>query len=331
MAHVHEIIGSLRALTYLDPYGLSAKAGSVMYISRAKTDREKSLQKVELSFERQSPFRKRPKARTHRNVTEYSKQIIRTFEEQSFGQMLSTINTYALARRSSNSESQLTSLWSSVEVLLGDPPRGQPRIIYYAKLLVPCVCLRHVRRQTIAVYDEMLVSYRRKFARLVSEDRLSPAPDQHTKFASVLYMKENEDLRTELCKLCEKNPLALHRLWKLHRDFSSPQKITDAINGHENRVFWQICRIYRARNRVVHIGDTPSIMDSLVLNAAEYYTAAIATVINRAKQQTEPASLEQVVAEIGIEYQLYKRHFESRKSEPQLSQADLAKLVVSKH
>jgi len=71
-------------------------------------------------------------------------------------------------------------------------------------------------------------------------------------------------------------------------------------------------------------------MDSLVLNAAEYYTAAVATVINRASRQTERASLRQVVAEIGIEYQLYKRHFETRKSETQLTQEDLTKLVSIK-
>jgi hypothetical protein len=71
-------------------------------------------------------------------------------------------------------------------------------------------------------------------------------------------------------------------------------------------------------------------MYSLVLNAAEYYTAAVATVINRAGRQGQGADLGQTIAEVGVEYQLYKRYFASLKSGGHLSQVDLAKLVSAK-
>jgi hypothetical protein len=329
MIHVHELIGSLRALTYLDPFGFDAAWGKVMYVARQRAEAGTSYRKQEFSFERQPPLQRRGTARSYRNITQYAQRIIRSFDEDSFGRVLSSINTYALARQSSNSESQLTSLWSSVEVLLSEPPQGETRIVHYSKLLVPCVCLRYVRRQTIAVYDEMLISYRRQFARLVARDLQFPAKDPHTRFAAVLYMEENKDLRRELCDLCAANPLALHRLWKLYRDFSSAKSILDAVTGHEQRVYWQICRIYRARNRVVHAGDVPSIMDSLVLNAAEYFVTAIAAIINRANRQQAPCNIDQVVSEIGIEYRLFQRHFEQRRSKGgTLSSDDLLRLVA---
>ena len=101
-----------------------------------------------------------------------------------------------------------------------------------------------------------------------------------------------------------------------------------AIDGHGQRVEWQIYRIYRARNHIVHAGDVPSFLDSLVLNAAEYYTAALTTIINRAHRQEDRSDVDQVVAEIGIEYHMFLRYFEARRSQQRLSRDDLLRLVA---
>ena len=328
MIVIYDLIGSFRALTYMDLYGLSAVSGPIMFVCRPRSNEGKARQKITFSFERQRPSTTtRPVARSYRNITNYSQRILRTFDVGSFGRMLASINTYALARQSSSSESQLTALWSSIEVLLGQPARDETRIVYYTRLLIPCVCLRYVRRQIIAVCDEMLISYRRKFKHIISQDQYSKKPDQHAKFAAIMFLEENEHLRKELCVLCADNPLALHRLWKLHRDFSSTKSAADALKGHEARVYWQVCRIYRARNRVVHAGDAPSIMDSLVLNAAEYYTTAVAAIVNRANRQTASSDIDQIVAEIDIEYQLYKRYFGTSANKAKLTGLDLERLI----
>jgi len=147
-----------------------------------------------------------------------------------------------------------------VEVLLSEPPINTARIVHYTKMLVPLVCLRHVRSQTNAVFDELVLAYRQQFGRIVSREAQFPNLDPYTKFAAILYLEENEALRRELCNLCSDNPLSLHRLWHLHRDYSAPSSMKSAIEGHEKRIGWQIHRIYRARNNIVHAGRVPSFL-----------------------------------------------------------------------
>jgi hypothetical protein len=180
--------------------------------------------------------------------------------------------------------------------------------------------------QTIAVYEEMLRSYRRRFLEIVAKVPDFVGVDSHTRFAALLYLPSNSSLQNELCVLCAENPLALHRLWKMHHDYSSTKRVEEAIRSHNDRVEWQLHRIYRARNDLVHAGQIPSYLDSLVMNAVEYYRSAIATIVNRAGRDGGNADIDQVVAEIGIEYGIYSRHFGNRRDTP-MSADDLTHLV----
>lgn len=172
----------------------------------------------------------------------------------------------------------------------------------------------------------MLLSYRRQFLSIVAKVPDLPGKDAHTRFAALLYLQSNSSLQKDLCDLCAENPLALHRLWKLHHEYSSTKRAEEAIRGHENRVEWQLHRIYRARNHLVHAGQIPSYLDSLVMNAVEYYRSAIATIVNRAGRDGGEADIDQVVAEIGIEYGIFARHFGNRR-DTELSIEDLVRLV----
>jgi hypothetical protein len=192
--------------------------------------------------------------------------------------------------------------------------------------LIPCICLRHIRRQLIAVCEELLVIYRRGFSALIKKE--TGGYDQHTAFAALLLLSENSHLRDELLELCKDNPLALHRLWKLNRDLSSPKELSKTIAEHESRVSWQVDRIYRCRNNLVHAGRVPSFLESVISNLVEYYQAAITTVVRRAPRDGSGAGdIDQIVAEIGIQYTIYKRYFGAARNADSLSRGDVLRLV----
>ena len=193
-----------------------------------------------------------------KDIHRYSLRVIGNFDRPSTERLMSSIGTAALARTSSSPENQLISLWSSIEVLLSEPPQNTARIAHYVSLLVPCICLRHIRRQFVALFDELLISYRSRFSKLVrGGPRLVPT-DSHTNFAALMLLDEAAPLRTELMGLCAANPLALHRLWKINRDHRTLRDSMKTIRDHERRVDWQLHRIYRARNNLVHAGRMPS-------------------------------------------------------------------------
>ncbi len=92
------------------------------------------------------------------------------------------------------------------------------------------------------------------------------------------------------------------------------------ICDHADRVRWQIHRVYRARNQLVHAGRTPSYLESVILNLAEYYRSSIATIVNRAKQEDGKSDIDQIVAEIGIKYGIFRDAYAGRAATPLTSE-----------
>jgi hypothetical protein len=237
------------------------------------------------------------------------------------------MTTGALARTSPNVENQLISLWSAIEVLLSEPQKPKARIVHYSEHLLPCICLRHVRRQFVAVYDELLISYRGRFNRIMVEEPEASGTDPHSTFANVLCLSENSKLQNKLLALCTDNPLALHRMWKLHRDYGSPKNAIASIRGHAKRVEWQIHRIYRARNHLVHSGKIPSYLESLIMNLSEYYRGSITTIVHRARKEHHRSDVDQVVQEIGIEYGIFINFFQEMMSKEFFSREEFRRLI----
>jgi hypothetical protein len=106
--------------------------------------------------------------------------------------------------------------------------------------------------------------------------------------------------------MLEKNPLGLHRVWRISKDYGSSKDAIESITSHENKVRWQIHRIYRARNNLVHAGSVPSYLEGVVVNAFEYYRSSIATIVGLARKEPLSSDIDQVVAEVGFIYDIYK-------------------------
>jgi hypothetical protein len=304
VAQVDARLASARALAFIAPHDMNCTWRHDMYVVRSRAPRGGMVRVQALPL-----LRARLRASVARNaiksLTSYSGRVLSNFDEASTERILSSLQTSALARTSASIENQLISLWSAVEVLLTEPPPDMARINHYVDLLLPCICLRYVRRQAVAVFDEMMIIYRRRFSLIVSEEKIFPGTDQHTKFAAILLLPDNDDLCKRLLGICSDNPLVRHRLWKLRRDYSTPKAIKESLESHQQRVNWQLRRIYRARNDLVHAGKRPSYLDSIVLNLDEFYRACFGTLVNRANREQEASGIDQLVAEIGIEYKIY--------------------------
>ena len=329
MIAAHSLITSLRAMTYLLQHPMSCEWVNNMFVIAVRSRKGAMISKIDISFDSHSRTRMTTTSgKRLKGMVSYAGRLINNFDGTSTERLFNSLNIGALARTGASQENQLISFWSAVEVLLSDPPKETPRIVHYTGLLVPCLCLRHVRRQTVALFDNLLLGYRRAFMKILNKEEHANTGDSHTNLAYLLLASENEGLRNELCELCANNPLALHRLWKFHRDYKEPTSALEAINGHEKRVTWQILRIYRARNQLVHSGNVPSYLQSLILNISEYYRSVVSTIVHRSRSYSE-LDIDQLVSEIGIMYRIYKREFELNKKDRSLSHQSITRLVQS--
>ncbi len=299
-AAVHQGLASFRAMTFLSPRGLDCQWSDEMYVrpQHAQSGRFVAPPGNHLQGSSGSIS---TSGHAQREIQRYSRMILGSFDGPSTERLLSSIGTSALARTTASAENQLISLWSAVEVLLSEPAVGTPRIVHYVELILPCVCLRYVRRQVTAIFEELIVSYRKKFSTIVSKEPLMATSDQYLKFAAILILPANQALRDELVNLCNDNPLALHRMYRVGKDYRTGADAKVAMEGNKNRVEWQLHRIYRARNNLVHAGMVPGYLDAIILNMFEYYRTSVATIIKAARGK-ERGDIDQAVYNIGVNF-----------------------------
>jgi hypothetical protein len=310
MDYCYQMLSAQRAISYLDPYGMQVEWGDTMHVTRLRALEGAAFKKTDFLVTTRRPSSPGRTVRP-KSISNYAKNIIQNFNEHSTERLLSSIRTAALARSSLSPENQLISLWSAIEVLLSEP-RDEARIVHYASLIVPCIVSRHTMRQVSAIYEELLIGHRRRFDRLIrAMPNLSNVP-RYRAFADLMFLPEHAARRTQLTEALSANPLALHRVWKLQNDYKDLKSASRTIADHADRVRWQIHRIYRARNQLVHAGRMPSYLESVILNLAEYYRSSIATIVRRAKQDHGESDIDQTVAEIGINYNIFRHTFGSK-------------------
>ncbi|NSZ06212.1 hypothetical protein G6M14_07555 [Agrobacterium tumefaciens] len=328
MNSAYQFLSAQRAISFLDPYGMHCEWGDTMHVTLHRAKSGCAITKADFLENKQrptSPVNKRPQRVTRaRTISNYAADIARNFDGASTERLLSSIRTAALARTSFNPENRLISLWSAIEVLLSEP-RDDARIVHYARLVVPCIVMRHTRRQVIAVYNELLPRYRSRLNTLTRS--METESHGHEAFAELVFLPENQQHQAQLCTLLAENPLALHRVFKLQRDYKNVKAVNATIDDHADRVRWQIHRVYRARNQLVHAGRMPTYLESIILNLAEYYRSAVATIVGRAKREEEASDIDQIVSEIGIRYGILCNHFRKSKADSPLTQGDVAKLM----
>lgn len=250
------------------------------------------------------PTTKIVRGKTGKALKRQTHALLTEFNEESAQRLIATVRTAALARTSTSPENQLVSLWSAVEVLFGYPPSDLPRIKYYISQLTPLACHRYARTYASAILDELLVQYGlfiRKLLREVDSDFRS---DQYSKFCRLLFETEYEDQRNRLMSHISQNPLALHKVWKLWDNFKTPLNYRDSLQSHIDRVSWQISRIYRTRNGLVHNGRSPPYLRALTLNAFEYFRLAVVSVLENGMIQSHSSDMRQIISAICFEQEV---------------------------
>lgn len=327
ISEIEEALTTARALSFLSFRQIKCVWRRDIYVAKAKSSRGKILSGQGLPLQRTMVESESAK-NTIKHLASYSRKIINEFDSTSRRKMLNSLHTSALARTSDSIENQLISLWSAVEILLDNPDRDKSRINHYVDTLIPLICLRYVRRQLSFVFRELSSVYKKDFSNIVNKEENSGFEDHQTKFSSIILMRNNNTLKEKLYYMCRGNPIALHRITKLHRDYAQPKNFSKALLGHEDRVRWQIRRIYRSRNNLVHSGSNPSYLHSIVINLDEYYRSSIGTITNRASKEEGYSSVDQLIASIGIEYHLYKSYLSGILKQDILTKESFVRLVL---
>ena len=187
---------------------------------------------------------------------------------------------HALGVQATAPESRLTNFWVALESLLVE--HDGSIIEKITKFIPPSLALSYSSRLLVANAIELS-----RFIRAMTHNKMPETADLRTAtgvgdkervfFQSVPFaqMLMDEGRMRQLFALCARNPLLIFRLNQMRERIIRATELKQSIDGHRQRVGWQLGRIYRARNSLVHRGSLPPRTEHLIQHLHTYLSMTL--------------------------------------------------------
>lgn len=214
-------------------------------------------------------------------------------DRDSLGRFISVVRLHGAAQEAASSQAQLVNLWTAMEVLVSRESESKMRGV--KRCITPFLVYGYVDRMLYGFAGDLYRWKRKQTSRLLRKIDL-PGWSQHQKLAAILLGGGLESSRNELYALLEGFPLLRNRCFQLSKLITNADVLNESVKAHEQRVAWQIERIYRSRNSIVHDGSAPPHVDALTENAHEYLDAFIDRFFILCSQMKVVTTLDEAIA-----------------------------------
>lgn len=230
----------------------------------------------------------------------------------SFDIFTRTIELHALALRSDSKENQILNLWIALESIIpANHDKDTSNIEHIITSVIPFLNLIYYQR-LLSRFTKDLLNWNRRVVMGVLKD--VDATDTVTKLGKIMALKIYEPNRLKLSKSFKDFHLMADRFEYLCQIFSSPQSMYTGLNSHEKRIGWQIRRIYRARNLIVHSGLTPSYTEVLIENLHDYLDTITHRIIDLAIKPKKIVSIGEAFKLTSMTYEQLGKKLKDKQS-----------------
>lgn len=259
-------------------------------------------------------------------VFEYTKNIFIDDNKRALREKLTGTFGYAnISRASLFQEEKYMNLWVALESLART--RMYPDIISNVKQTVPAaMSLRYIYR-IVRNYVEDCIRCKVEF------DFPNHHIDMKQESKQAIVKETIEVFRTQelysiLLQKCEVNSLLKYRTETVYKILNDMAMLKDKVKNHHDRVEWQIQRLYRIRNEIVHSAlqnETSLIM--YIEHLYDYLSTYISEIVTCMSERQE-GTLEETLAIIKDNYDVFMAFME--KGEYQLVVEKVIKTGVIK-
>ena len=205
-------------------------------------------------------------------------------------QLQNALEQHAIAYSSADLK---VNLWIALETLVGRSKTPSSVIGRITEYVTPCVVSYRIREQikyiSISLHDfgfnKSVPDKSGFFEYSLQENKIIP-----NELSVALAGKGGSNVQDELCKAVLCHPLLLFRLhlfWEQlgfkkekSRQLSDPIHFKKQLEKSYQRTEWQLRRIYRARNLVVHQGIEKNEFPYLLENLKYYFSTTVQRIIN---------------------------------------------------
>lgn len=231
----------------------------------------------------------------------------------SFNKFIRSAQLHSMALRTNAVENQILNLWIAIESLIPDESKKENESIieHIVNSIIPFLNLNYVEDLVRNLIKDLL---RWDHSRTISLFRIIDNEDNAKSFALLVVSEEHapsiEQYKIELSQF----PLLKERFEHIQHLISSSNAIYQALKNHAERINWQIKRIYRTRNLIVHTGKTPPKTNILVEHTHIYLDTVINNLIKQSSHPVEILSVAQGFRNVDMKYKIYIQKLSKEKT-----------------
>lgn len=202
-------------------------------------------------------------------VNSAMKKIARGRNYHDFAAIIGAIEYHAHSLDSLSEENQLLDLWSIFESVLDiSNKHTSDRIQQVCVSLVPLLKQKYIYSLFKQLSDDIRYYNEDAYNTIIS-DAVTEA-DIVKRICCFTLLDNDAEQRERFLNSCTDFPLLAERISYYHDVLQTPAKIFLFVEKHAERVRWQIMRIYRNRNMIIHNGNKMPYLSLLIENLHSY-------------------------------------------------------------
>ncbi|MCK0132600.1 hypothetical protein MWU59_13915 [Flavobacteriaceae bacterium F08102] len=234
-------------------------------------------------------------------------------KNNSLGRFIKALELHKLALSANEEENQLLDLWAAIETLVQKKTESnESRIEQISNSLIPFLSYGYVKGLLLELFKDLSNWNKEKFYELLDSINDDPALRLNT-FIELLVLEENDSKVDDLLGYLDLFPLLKNRVTLYNSWYKNPKEIKCFIERHSKKLTWQIRRIYRARNTLVHHGNKPQQLPILLENLSSYFHK-IMDELEELMEHNKIRSIEHGILEMKIHYEENLNFINSQKS-----------------
>ncbi|HAU9507851.1 hypothetical protein FQZ90_19495 [Escherichia coli] len=229
-----------------------------------------------------------------------------SLENSSFAKFLRSIQLHSMALKSENVENQLLNLWIALESLVPTDTKSkdQATIEHITASIIPFLNITYIDSLIDNLTRDLLLWNGHI---LNSHLKGIPGAKAKHKLANIMILPEYESVRESLSAKFRDYTLLSDRFEYIKNIVSSPESIKSTLDNHKLRLEWQLRRIYRTRNNIVHSGKGGKFTPLLVEHTHNYLDKVFEILVMLASKPRKIRSVTQGFRYVKIIYeQRYK-------------------------
>ena len=209
-------------------------------------------------------------------------EIISKVDEKEKSLISASIKFFNFAKASKDENLKFLNLWIGLETLFQESDGKSiiarvryslPQIIssYYLRDLLREICIDIKRNSKYKDFDDIKDFFPNSTSSIISpQDLLIVLTDK----------KDGEKIRA-LLEFSSNNELFVYRINQIWNDyFQTKKQFLKRINDHIQNIDWQLMRLYRIRNNIIHQGSVQYELSHYTHHLNQYYHSAIHSILN---------------------------------------------------